>query len=106
MHRPITELLADLDAIAGRLIPAPHVAFGYRRALTELCTEVTAAIARPATERVIDDMSAMLVTCLLNMARNGDAQRWIDVAKVLWPHVQASLKAAREHELREMMDHS
>jgi hypothetical protein len=106
MHRPITELLADLDGIATRLIPAPHVAFGYRRALTELRTEVTEAIARPATERVIDDCAAMLVTCLLNMARNGDARRWIEIAKVLWPHVQASLKAAREHELREMMDHS
>jgi hypothetical protein len=105
MTRPVSEILADLDAIAGRILAAPYVAFGYRQPLPSLREEIAFALARPATVRTIDDTAAMLVTCLINLAVDGDP-RWGDIARVLRPYVAQSLKASIEQELHEMTDHS
>ena len=106
VNRPIACILADLDHLAARIIAAPYVAFGDRFKLIDLRTEIENSIARPAIVRVIDDMALMLALCLVNIARNGESNRWLEIAKVLHPYVQMSLKAAHERKLQEMLDHS
>jgi hypothetical protein len=102
MRTGTAELLRDVQATAERILTSP-VAFAERQHVADLRETVKRAIAAPSDgERVIDDITGMLITALARVIDDHKDKRWRLLAVYLLDLIVDDVKRAYTLELESL----